>query len=143
MRRAAIITPWVLLLLMCAGPWITPRLLDAEEAKTPVTVKTPEQSEASPRILPTTAPTFKSTKGTPGFWRIGQTAEGVWWFVSPDNKAEFLNTVTTVQPYQHARDKDGPSFISRDYDGGYGATSGFWTTDMFIEAVYRTINAAR
>jgi hypothetical protein len=30
---------------------------------------------------------------------------------------------------------------SRDYDGDYGATSGAWTTDMFIEAVYRTINA--
>ena len=30
---------------------------------------------------------------------------------------------------------------SRDYDGDYGATSGSWTTDLFIEAVYRTINA--
>jgi glyoxylase-like metal-dependent hydrolase (beta-lactamase superfamily II) len=26
-----------------------------------------------------------------------------------------------------------------DYDGRYGATSGFWTTDMFVEAVYRTL----
>lgn len=26
-----------------------------------------------------------------------------------------------------------------DYDGRYGATSGFWTTDMFVEAVYRTV----
>jgi hypothetical protein len=30
---------------------------------------------------------------------------------------------------------------SRDYDGDYGATNGPWTTDMFVEAVYRTINA--
>ena len=30
---------------------------------------------------------------------------------------------------------------SRDYDADYGATSGSWTTDMFVEAVYRTINA--
>ena len=30
---------------------------------------------------------------------------------------------------------------SRDYDADYGATSGFWTTEMFVEAVYRTINA--
>jgi hypothetical protein len=30
---------------------------------------------------------------------------------------------------------------TRDYDGDYGTTSGFWTTDMFVEAVYRTINA--
>jgi len=26
-----------------------------------------------------------------------------------------------------------------DYDGRYGATSGPWTTDMFIEAVYKTV----
>jgi glyoxylase-like metal-dependent hydrolase (beta-lactamase superfamily II) len=26
-----------------------------------------------------------------------------------------------------------------DYDGRYGATSGFWTTDNFVEAVYRTL----
>lgn len=26
-----------------------------------------------------------------------------------------------------------------DYDGRYGATSGFWTTDMFVEAAYRTL----
>ena len=27
-----------------------------------------------------------------------------------------------------------------DYDGRYGATSGFWTTDMFIEAVYKDLS---
>ena len=27
-----------------------------------------------------------------------------------------------------------------DYDGRYGAKSGPWTTDMFIEAVYRSLN---
>jgi hypothetical protein len=26
-----------------------------------------------------------------------------------------------------------------DYDGRYGATTGPWTTDMFIEAVYKTL----
>jgi hypothetical protein len=26
-----------------------------------------------------------------------------------------------------------------DYDGRYGATTGPWTTDMFIEAVYNTV----
>jgi cyclase len=30
--------------------------------------------------------------------------------------------------------------ITRDYDGRWGATTGPWTTDMFIEAVYRTVN---
>jgi hypothetical protein len=30
---------------------------------------------------------------------------------------------------------------TRDYDGRYGATTGSWTTDMFIEAVYRDVNS--
>ena len=28
---------------------------------------------------------------------------------------------------------------TRDYDPRYGATSGFWTTDMFVEAVYKSL----
>jgi cyclase len=28
---------------------------------------------------------------------------------------------------------------TRDYDPVYGATSGFWTTDMFVEAVYKSL----
>ena len=27
-----------------------------------------------------------------------------------------------------------------DYDGRYGATSGFWTTDNFVEAVYQSLS---
>jgi len=30
-----------------------------------------------------------------------------------------------------------------DYDGRYGATSGEWTTDMFVEAVYRDLSKGR
>ena len=26
-----------------------------------------------------------------------------------------------------------------DFDGRYGSTTGAWTTDMFVEAVYRTV----
>ena len=26
-----------------------------------------------------------------------------------------------------------------DYDPRWGATSGFWTTDMFVEAVYKSL----
>jgi hypothetical protein len=28
---------------------------------------------------------------------------------------------------------------SLDFDGRYGSTKGAWTTDMFIEAVYRSL----
>jgi cyclase len=30
---------------------------------------------------------------------------------------------------------------TRDYDPRYGATSGIWTTDMFVEAVYKSLTA--
>jgi hypothetical protein len=33
---------------------------------------------------------------------------------------------------------EGPT---RDYDGRYGGPTGPWTTDMFIEAVYRELTA--
>jgi hypothetical protein len=26
-----------------------------------------------------------------------------------------------------------------DFDGRYGSTTGSWTTDMFVEAIYRTL----
>jgi hypothetical protein len=29
---------------------------------------------------------------------------------------------------------------TRDYDPQYGATAGPWTTDMFVEAAYRSLN---
>ena len=32
---------------------------------------------------------------------------------------------------------------TRDYDPRYGATTGFWTTDMFIEAVYKSLSARK
>ena len=27
-----------------------------------------------------------------------------------------------------------------DYDAQYGATTGFWTTDMFVDAVYKSLS---
>ena len=56
-------------------------------------------------------------KGAAGFWRMGRDHNGVWWFVSPDGQREFLNTVTTVVPYQQGRRKMGPHYISRDWHG--------------------------
>jgi cyclase len=32
---------------------------------------------------------------------------------------------------------------TRDYDPRYGAASGAWTTDMFLEAVYRTVGSKK
>ena len=58
-----------------------------------------------------------SLHGTDGYWRTGETADHVWWFVSPEGKQEFLNTVTTVQPMQDRREKDAVHFVSTDWDG--------------------------
>src|SRR6202044_1878333 len=61
---------------------------------------------------------FKVLHGHLGFWRIGEDANGAWWFVSPGDKIEFLNTVTTVQPFQRSRDATGPAYISKDWQVG-------------------------
>ena len=61
--------------------------------------------------------TFDQYKGATGYWRLGRSAEGVWWFVSPTGSAEFLNSVTTVQPYQEGRDAAKPHFRSSDFAG--------------------------
>src|SRR5271155_2491428 len=68
--------------------------------------------------LPATQPaTFTQLHGREGFWRIGQDVNGVWWFVSPSGQREFLNTVTTVQPFQLSRGEEGPDYVSRDLTG--------------------------
>jgi hypothetical protein len=42
----------------------------------------------------------------------------------------------TLQQIQAAR----PTL---DYDPLYGSTNGSWTTDMFVEAAYKSLTAAR
>ena len=32
---------------------------------------------------------------------------------------------------------------TRDYDARFGATSGAWTTDMFVEAAYKSLAATK
>ena len=71
---------------------------------------------------PATQPAFKTVRGKEGFWRIVQTAEGVWWFQSPTGKLEFLNAVTTVQPYQLARERGAAEFVSTDFNARAGET---------------------
>lgn len=114
MIRIAIIT----FALLFAGVWIHPWMSGAWES-------TPDSSaQSAPPVLviqeQPAEPQFKTLRGENGYWRIGQTDQGVWWFISPRGKPEFLNTVTTVQPYQLARGSDGPHFISRDWNGGAG-----------------------
>lgn len=62
---------------------------------------------------------FKELHGQTGFWRLGEDQSGVWWWVSPEGKLEFLNTVTTVQPEQEGRDRTSVRYLSTDWDGSY------------------------
>ena len=57
-------------------------------------------------------------RGTQGFWRLARDDAGVWWFVAPDGRREFLNGVTTVQPRLLGRNPLGPHYLSRDLPAG-------------------------
>ena len=48
---------------------------------------------------------FKVVLGQSGYWRLAQNEQGVWWFLSPDNRLEFLTTVTSVRPIQKSREQ--------------------------------------
>ena len=50
-------------------------------------------------------------------------------------------TVASLQPKIEAflRPVLRRARLSLDFDGRYGSTTGPWTTDMFIEAVYRSL----
>ena len=60
---------------------------------------------------------LETVRGRDGFWRVGKDRAGVWWFVRPDGRADFLNSVTTVQPHLPGRDPRGPHYAARDWDG--------------------------
>jgi hypothetical protein len=52
-----------------------------------------------------------------------------------DRVRELIGKKMTLEQVRAARP-------TSDYDGRFGATSGPWTTDQFVEAVYRTLSAA-
>jgi cyclase len=92
------------------------------------------------RILAITVPARYQEGGTyviPGHGRICDEADVVEYrdmvTIVRDRVADLVKKGLTLEQVKAARP-------SRDYDGDYGATSGFWTTEMFVEAVYRTIN---
>lgn len=101
------------LLVLWVG-WLTHPYLRATANVSPYTLKDSATTEPSTR--PETP--LRQYRGQEGFWRLAEDTTGVWWFLSPDGHREFLNTVTTVQPEQDSREKNGPHFVSRDWDKG-------------------------
>jgi hypothetical protein len=95
------------------------------------------QSVMTPADLAKPDPNLEIIRGHPGYWRLAQDHSGVWWFLSPEGRLEFLNTVTTVQPVQLSRDKDAPHYLSRDW---YGKPDGEGTRMQLDQWAQATLN---
>ena len=117
-------TVFIFACLLLVGIWIHPYMSGALETR-PMKGVTPAAAAAmDTSAQPAVESPLVAYKGREGFWRLAKSADGVWWFVSPTGKREFLNTVTTVQPFQMSRDPQGVSFESRDWDGSLGKYDG-------------------
>jgi cyclase len=92
------------------------------------------------RLLDITIPKDKAEAGTyvvPGHGRLSDEADVVEYrdmlTIVADRIQDLIKQGKTLDEIKKAR----PTL---DYDGRYGATSGPWTTEMFIEAVYRELS---
>jgi len=96
--------------------------------------------DALNRIIDLTVPAEKQEAGTyviPGHGRLADEADVVEYrdmnTIIRDRFRDAIAKGMTLDQVKAAR-------LVRDYEGRYGATSGFWTTDNFIEAVYRSLS---
>ncbi len=94
------------------------------------------------RILDLAVPETNAEGGTriiPGHGRLSDEADVVEYrnmvVIIRDRIRDLVNKGMTVEQVKAAK----PSL---DYDFRYGATSGRWTTEMFIEAIYKELKAA-
>jgi cyclase len=95
--------------------------------------------DALNRIIAITVPKDKQEGGTmviPGHGRLADEADVVEYrdmlTILRDRVKSMIDMGLTLKQVKAAEP-------TRDYDGRYGATSGSWTTDQFIEALYRTL----
>jgi glyoxylase-like metal-dependent hydrolase (beta-lactamase superfamily II) len=91
------------------------------------------------RILDLAITEFRTEGGTlvvPGHGRLSDSADVAYYrdmvTIIRDRIEAMVKKAMTLDQVKAARP-------TADYDPRYGATTGFWTTDMFIEAVYRTV----
>jgi cyclase len=95
------------------------------------------------RIIEITVPKDKQEGGTyviPGHGHLADEADVV----------EYRDMVTIIRDRFQDAIKKGMTLeqvkaarLVRDYEGRYGATQGFWTTDAFVEAAYKSLSAAK
>ena len=94
------------------------------------------------QILELTVPRDKQEGGTyviPGHGRLADEADVV----------EYRDMATIVRDRirdsilkKRTLEQVKTAGLLRDYEGRYGATQGFWTTDAFLEAAYRSLSPA-
>jgi glyoxylase-like metal-dependent hydrolase (beta-lactamase superfamily II) len=92
------------------------------------------------RLIDVTVPAANAAGGTlvvPGHGRIADHAEVAYYrdmaTIVRDRVQDMIKRGMTLAQIKAARP-------SRDWDKRYGRTSGAWTTDMFVEAVYRSLS---
>ena len=94
-------------------------------------------------ILELAFPEFRTEGGTmiiPGHGRISDSADVGYYrdmvTIIRDRVQDMVDRGMTLEEVQAAH----PTL---DYDTIYGSTTGFWTTDMFVESVYASLSAAQ
>lgn len=126
MDRISFIAMLLLAAGLCAYPYVTGHPHQTEPPTAAAStldhtvdalINPPTPAKAA---LPVPAPVVMTSpdpvKGSAGYWRLAKSTDGVWWFLSPKEHPEFLNTVTTVQPIQFGREKDGIHYVSSDWN---------------------------
>jgi glyoxylase-like metal-dependent hydrolase (beta-lactamase superfamily II) len=95
--------------------------------------------DALNHLIALTIPAGKQEGGTmviPGHGRVCDQADVVYYqemvTILRDRIQNMIKKGMTLEQVKAARP-------TRDYDPVYGATSGFWTTDMFVEAAYKSL----
>ena len=74
----------------------------------------------------------------PGHGRLADRADLSWYqqmvTIMRDRLQNMIGKGMTLEQVKAARP-------TRDFDGIYGSSTGKWTTDMFIEAAYRSLSS--
>jgi cyclase len=99
--------------------------------------------DALNNILDLAIPEFRLEGGTmviPGHGRLSDSADVAYYrdmvTIIRDRIQDMIKHDMTLEQVKAAH-------LTRDYDPRYGTTTGFWTTDAFVEAVYRSLSAEK
>jgi glyoxylase-like metal-dependent hydrolase (beta-lactamase superfamily II) len=94
-------------------------------------------------VLDLAFPDFRTEGGTmviPGHGRLCDSADvGYYRDMLTIIRDRVQNAIDTGKTLEQTK----TSGLTRDYDPRYGTTAGPWTTDMFVDAVYRSLRAKK